>query len=322
MLDLISYWHLWTVAAVIGLIAFHYATQFVWPALQLKSRLTKVNVHLAKLAENTANDHIDLTELKNHFTSSEALQHAWQQYACTLQPQWQSVEAGPLGAARQRISRLSRDFFARMNATSQSGRIDLSNIEQLAQNDTHLAQVWAEYNQALESLQQLEQSVQSTSAQWQAISHAENYFTEQALVDSPLQSNFYRHIPGLLTGVGIIGTFTGLIAGLVNFDIANPERVQAELSQLVQTVGHAFVISALAITLAMVFTWIEKSVLTARYRQVEQLQQGLDTLFNPLGGAQFMERLTLAAEMQTALSYKILSQLRESSTHNKHRSAP
>lgn len=112
--------------------------------------------------------------------------------------------------------------------------------------------------------------------------------------------------------MGIIGTFTGLIAGLVGFDVSNPERVQAELSQLVQTVGHAFLVSALAITLAMVFTWIEKSVLTGRYRQVEELQQWLDTLFAPQAGAQWMERLTLATEMQTALSYKILSQLRPS----------
>lgn len=114
--------------------------------------------------------------------------------------------------------------------------------------------------------------------------------------------------------MGIIGTFTGLIAGLIGLDVSNPERVQAELSQLVQTVGHAFWVSALAITLAMVFTWIEKSVLTGRYRQVEELQQALDTLFTPQGGMQTLERLTLATEMQAALSSKILAQLRTSAT--------
>jgi hypothetical protein len=192
-----------------------------------------------------------------------------------------------------------------MGQTSSSGRVDLSNIEQLAENDPQLAQVWREYSQALESLQQLESSAATTAGKWQASSHADLYFTEQALVDTPLQSNFYKHIPGILTGVGIIGTFTGLIAGLIGFDVSNPERVQAELTQLVQTVGHAFLVSALAITLAMVFTWIEKSVLTGRYRQV-------DTLFAPQGGTQSVERLTLATEMQAALSYKILTQLRAS----------
>ena len=307
-----DYWHLWLVAAVIGLIALDFVHRFVGPALKLKTDLRRVHAQLVGLTTQSPAQHIDLAQLKNEVMSSPALQHAWQQYASTLQPQWQAADAGPLGAARQRVSHLSRAFFGQMGQTSSSGRVDLSNIEQLAENDPQLAQVWREYSQALESLQQLESSAATTAGKWQASSHADLYFTEQALVDTPLQSNFYKHIPGILTGVGIIGTFTGLIAGLIGFDVSNPERVQAELSQLVQTVGHAFLVSALAITLAMVFTWIEKSVLTGRYRQVEELQQVLDTLFTPQGGTPSVERLTLATEMQAALSYKILTQLRAS----------
>jgi Mg2+ and Co2+ transporter CorA len=307
-----DYWHLWLVAAVIGLIALDFMHRFVGPALKLKTDLRRVHAQLVDLTTQSPAQHIDLAQLKNEVMSSPALQHAWQQYASTLQPQWQAADAGPLGAARQRVSHLSRAFFGQMGQTSSSGRVDLSNIEQLAENDPQLAQVWREYSQALESLQQLESSAATSAGKWQASSHADLYFTEQALVDTPLQSNFYKHIPGILTGVGIIGTFTGLIAGLVGFDVSNPERVQAELTQLVQTVGHAFLVSALAITLAMVFTWIEKSVLTGRYRQVEELQQVLDTLFTPQGGTQSVERLTLATEMQAALSYKILTQLRAS----------
>jgi hypothetical protein len=309
-----DHWHLWLVAAVMGLIALDYSRRFMGPALRLKSSLNRVLAQLIGLIAQIPTQPIDLAQLKNNVMTSPALQHAWQQYASTLQPLWQAADAGPLGAARQRVSHLSRAFFGHMGQATGGGRMDLSNIEQLAQNDPQLAQVWHEYSQALEGLQQLESSTSSVAGKWQASSHADLYFTEQALVDTPLQSNFYKHIPGILTGVGIIGTFTGLIAGLIGFDVSNPERVQAELSQLVQTVGHAFLVSALAITLAMVFTWIEKSVLTGRYRQVEELQQALDTLFTPQGGMQQVERLTLATEMQAALSYKILHQLRASAT--------
>jgi len=312
-----DYWHLCLVAAVIGLIALDYARRFIGPALKLKTDLHRVHAQLLVLTTQSPSQPIDLAQLKNEVMGSPALQHAWHQYASTLQPQWQAADAGPLGAARQRVSHLSRAFFGHMG--SSGGRLDLSNIEQLAQNDPQLAQVWREYSQALESLQQLESSAASISGKWQASSHADLYFTEQVLVDTPLQSNFYKHIPGILTGVGIIGTFTGLIAGLVGFDVSNPERVQTELSQLVQTVGHAFLVSALAITLAMVFTWIEKSVLTGRYRQVEELQQALDTLFTPQGGTSSVERLTLATEMQAALSYKILNQLRATATGSTQR---
>jgi hypothetical protein len=47
---------------------------------------------------------------------------------------------------------------------------------------------------------------------------------------------------------------------------------------------------------------------------VAQLQQHLDSLFAPKGGAEYMERLALATEMQVALSYKILSQLRSAAS--------
>lgn len=320
LMPLISdHWHLWSVAAVIGLIALDYARRFIGPALKLKTSLHRVQAQLIRLIAQSPSRSIDLALLKNDVMTSPPLQHAWQQYASTLQPQWQAADAAPLSAARQQLSQLSRVFFEHMGKASGGGRLDLSNIEHLAQNDPQLAQVWREYSQALESLQQLESSAATTAGKWQASSHADLYFTEQALVDTPLQSNFYKHIPGILTGVGIIGTFTGLIAGLIGFDVSTPDRVQAELSQLVQTVGHAFLVSALAITLAMVFTWIEKSVLTGRYRQVEELQQALDTLFTPQGGSQSLERLTLATEMQAALSYKILNQLRASAAGSPQR---
>lgn len=40
---------------------------------------------------------------------------------------------------------------------------------------------------------------------------AETFFTEQALVDTPLRTEFFKHVPGILTGIGIIGTFYGLL---------------------------------------------------------------------------------------------------------------
>lgn len=311
MHHLAIYWHLWTVCAVIGLIALHCITRFVVPALRLKTQLELANANLKQLAQQAADTHIDLGQIQKASMPTPALQHAWQQYANSLQAHWQGAHSGPLGAARQRVSQLSRAFFAQMNLQTDEGRLDISQIEHMAQSDAQMTALWTEYNQAVEALQQLESAPQAPVGRWQASSHAENYFTEQAIVDSPLQTHFYAHIPGILTGVGIIGTFTGLIAGLIGFDVSNPERVQAELSQLVQTVGHAFLVSALAITLAMVFTWLEKSLLTGRYRQVEMLQQHLDTLFSPQAGAQQVERLTLATEMQVGLSLKILQQLRQ-----------
>ena len=123
-------------------------------------------------------------------------------------------------------------------------------------------------------------SGRSTIVRWRATAVAASSFTEEAIVATPLKAEFYKHLPGILTGLGIIGTFSGLISGLVNFDVSlDPTQAQRALRGLVTSVGHAFYVSAAAISLAMLFTWIEKSLVTARYRQVEELRQLVDGLF-------------------------------------------
>jgi hypothetical protein len=83
-----------------------------------------------------------------------------------------------------------------------------------------------------------------------------------------------------LTGIGIIGTFLGLIIGLSSFDISDPEQAQKNLTSLINSVGHAFWVSGTAIAMAMLFTWVEKSLVTGRFRQVEELRQYIDSMFD------------------------------------------
>lgn len=178
-----------------------------------------------------------------------------------------------------------------------------------------LAHLWREYVQTLHGLTPAKGAPQV--AVWRATTMAEQFFTEQALVDTPLKTEFYKHLPGILTGIGIIGTFSGLIAGLAQFEVSsNPETVRAGLHGLIRGVGHAFEISAAAIALAMLFTWIEKSLVTARYRQVERLVQLIDGLFDTGVGEEYLARLVRAAEVSAQqgaqLREAIVGELRQS----------
>jgi hypothetical protein len=165
-------------------------------------------------------------------------------------------------------------------------------VSERAMNAPAFAHVWAEYAQTLHP-----QAAPEGGTRWRATALAETFFTDQALVDTPLKTEYYKHLPGILTGLGIIGTFTGLILGLVQFDVSlEPGQAQAQLRALINAVGHAFVVSALAISLAMLFTWIEKSLVTARYRQVELLRQLIDGLFDVGADVEYLERLVQATE--------------------------
>jgi len=307
--SLFEHAHLWLVAIVIVAIVISYLRRFVLPALQLRRTLQTA---IDRLEGLQSQDSVAAkAELEREGAMTGHLEPLWARYARSLQLATAAPDDAALGAARANANRLSRVFFSGIHAASGSERLDLTAVERLIENDADMARLWAEYNQALEVLGRLESGSQSVARAWQATSPAEHFFDAQWVVDSPLRADFFRHVPGILTGVGIIGTFVGLILGLMHFDVSDPEQVQMQLSALVQTVGQAFQVSALAIALAMVFTWVEKALLSARYRQTEQLQHLLDTLFWPRGGTEQIERLTQAAEMQTALSFKLLAELRQ-----------
>ena len=304
-----AFGHLWAVGAVIALIAAICLRQFVWPAWQLRRDLGRALVCLSALQEQ---DSVAAkVAIEQDGAMAGALAPIWMRYARALQLATAAPDDAALGAARAHANRLSRSFFSAIQVATGKDKLDLAELERLIATDPELAALWSEYNQALEALGRLESGSQAVARAWQATSPAEHFFAEHLVVDATLRADFFRHVPGVLTGVGIIGTFLGLIVGLLHFDVSDPEQVQSQLSALVQSVGQAFVVSAVAITLAMVFTWIEKSVLSARYRQLERLQHLLDALFWPRGGTEQIERLTQAAEMQTALSFKLLAELRE-----------
>ena len=184
--------------------------------------------------------------------------------------------------------------------------VELGEIESKAMGGPTLNHLWREYGKTLHSQSKIDDHGQSRIVRWRATALAETFFTEQAIVDSRLKTEFYKHLPGVLTGLGIIGTFLGLIKGLISFDVSvDPIKAQEQLRNLVNSVGHAFFISASAIGLAMLFTWIEKSLVTSRCSQVEELRELIDSMFKGGAGEEYLERLVDAAENSATQSAQI-----------------
>lgn len=195
-------------------------------------------------------------------------------------------------------------------ATNGSAIIDLDPIVTLAMTTNSLKHLWSEYTETLHPQKSIDESGQERVVCWRATTMAEAFFTEQVLVDTPLKTEFYKHLPGILTGLGIIGTFAGLIKGLTQFEVSdNPDAVRVCLRNLIQGVGHAFWISASAIGLAMLLTWVEKTLVTSRYRQVEELCQIIDSFFNAGAGEEYLARLVHASETSATQSMQLKDSL-------------
>jgi ABC-type transporter Mla subunit MlaD len=188
--------------------------------------------------------------------------------------------------------------------------IELDEVANNAMASPALTHLWGEYVKTLHPQRQDDGTGQSQIVRWRSTALAETFFSEQVVVDGRLKTEFFKHLPGVLTGLGIIGTFAGLIKGLVNFKVnVDPTSAQEQLQALVNSVGHAFYVSATAIGLAMIFTWIEKSVVTARYHQVEQLRELIDSLFRGGAGEEYLERLVTASETSATQAAQIKDSL-------------
>lgn len=160
---------------------------------------------------------------------------------------------------------------AAVSAAKRRGQVlDLDEVAGTAMGSDQLRHCWSEYRDTLHAQKRADEFGSLQVARWRATALAQGFFTEQALVDAPLRTEFYKHLPGMLTGLGIIGTFSGLILGLQGFQVTDDaNQVRQSLATLIQSVGGAFILSGLAIVLAMLATLVEKAFINGLYTQVE-----------------------------------------------------
>jgi hypothetical protein len=194
--------------------------------------------------------------------------------------------------------------------------IDIDLIGSEIMTSPKLRHCWTEFAQTLHPQTAPDDMGQVRVLHWRSTVPAEVFFNVETLVAVELKTEYFKHQPGILTGIGIIGTFFGLLRGLSTFSVSSdPETVRLSLDTLIHGVREAFYVSLVAIALAMLTTFAEKLIVTKRIKQVEDLCQLLDSLFKGGAGEEYLERLVNAGETsatQTAqLKDALVSDLKE-----------
>lgn len=159
--------------------------------------------------------------------------------------------------------------------------------------DSELERLWSEFSKTLhvqtyESSGRIEKRARLTVP-------AKAYFSVSAVVEGPLRAHYFKHLPGILTGIGIIGTFAGLLFGLSNFDSSSPDKMALSVNLLLSGVRDAFYASSLAITVAMVITHLEKS----QYRKCVGALDGLNAVIDSLFDSGVEQEYLAAIAQQT-----------------------
>ena len=137
---------------------------------------------------------------------------------------------------------------------------------------------WREFNESLHPQRELIGNEEKIT-RIRATAASAYYFSEQQLIDIPLKTELFKHLPGILTGIGIVGTFCGLMIGLHHFDPSTPEQVTSSVANLLQDVLYAFFGSSCAITTSIVVTGFEKYYFAKCYKSLEQFTAAIDKLF-------------------------------------------
>ena len=101
----------------------------------------------------------------------------------------------------------------------------------------------------------------------------EDYINEY-FIDSQAKKGIISIIPGIMTGLGILGTFIGLSFGLQNFNTGSASEITNSIAPLMDGIKVAFHTSIYGMVFSLVFNIVYKKVLEDAYRSVDRF---LDT---------------------------------------------
>ncbi|PUE32993.1 hypothetical protein B9Z35_05575 [Limnohabitans sp. Jir61] len=193
---------------------------------------------------------------------------------------------------REAVSRLEQ---TEPNSTPQK-------VSEIFSSDKTLLGLWKEFAKTLHEQRELRNGELQTTAVFSTVT-ADAYFNPETVFEGPINSEFFKHLPGVLTGCGIIGTFFGLIIGLHSFasiQLGNSQATQQGLQLLMDSVSGAFTVSTAAIISAMVITVIEKYLVKSLTADVQNLVQAIDQLYDAGASEDYLARLVKASEDSSA----------------------
>ncbi|MDO4165928.1 MAG: MotA/TolQ/ExbB proton channel family protein [Eubacteriales bacterium] len=97
----------------------------------------------------------------------------------------------------------------------------------------------------------------------------EDYINEY-MIDMQIKKGLVGIIPGVMTGLGILGTFVGLAFGLQNFDTESAEAITNSIAPLMDGIKIAFHTSIYGMVFSLVYNFVYKKNLEDAYRAVDQ----------------------------------------------------
>ncbi|MHB1286562.1 MAG: anti-phage ZorAB system protein ZorA [Leptospirales bacterium] len=213
----------------------------------------------------------------------------------------------PAVMQRKRLDKITKRLKCLKVESGDETSVDLNEIEKIFQEEAIFEPIWMEYAETLhpDKYEEDDSGSEYVVGRRSTVS-SEVFFTHQNVVDIPVNAEFFKHLPGILTGLGIIGTFSGVLSGLMNFQVSdNPIEVRESLQSLLVGLQGAFWTSLVAIVVAIFLTGFEKWLLSSLYKKAETFCQSLDSLYQSGVGEEYLSRLVKASETSATQSSQL-----------------
>jgi hypothetical protein len=130
---------------------------------------------------------------------------------------------------------------------------------------------------------------------------AEYFFNEENLISNHVDIRFYNALPGILTGLGILGTFLGLMFGLSQLDLNSPTAAELskQIAGLLNGATIAFSTSVWGMLSSICFNVLEKKCIKDLTEKVGVVKRLIDELFVKKTTEKWLSEIQVEASEQT-----------------------
>jgi len=195
------------------------------------------------------------------------------------------------------LARLLEKYRTKIKENYTDGHLDISNeytelLEEINDSNPKLQKLWKEFDESLIKKSDGDKFVVRNSID------AEYFFNKKTMI-SHLGSKLYGSIPGMLLGIGLIGTFFGLYFALIQMDMSNAKKMTDAIEVLINMAGVKFAASIWGLGLSVFFTFIDKSLESGLENKLDKIQTVIDQIFIRETAEQNLDSILLQNTQQT-----------------------
>lgn len=106
----------------------------------------------------------------------------------------------------------------------------------------------------------------------------EDYINDETIIYGPGNAQLAELIPGLLTSLGILGTFIGLTRGMSKLDFSNSAALMSAIPTLLEGMKYAFETSVAGIVCSLAFSMLNRMAVGSSFKAIDDFTENFTSL--------------------------------------------